>query len=77
MLRLSQYMNSVLADSMMDIQFHLVPLHMQVSYSTVLDQMHLPGPGFTDLYSEHVDHAVTVLHRFQLTTSDAKASSTS
>ena len=39
MLRLSQYMNSVLDDSMMDIQFHLAPLCMQVSYSTVLDQM--------------------------------------
>ena len=32
-------MNSVLADSMKDIQFHLAPLRMQVSYSTVLDQM--------------------------------------
>ena len=35
----SVYMNSVLADSMMDIQLHLAPLRMQVSYSTVLDQM--------------------------------------
>ena len=34
-----QYMNSILADPMMDIQFQLAPLHMQVSYSTVLDQM--------------------------------------
>ena len=52
-------LDSVLADSMMDIQFHLALCRMQVSYSTVLDKMlsgHLPGPGyagFTELYSEH------------------------
>ena len=32
-------MNSVLADSMMDIQFHLAPVRMQVGYFTVLDKM--------------------------------------
>ena len=69
-------MNSILADSMMDIQFHLVPLRTQVSYSMVLDQMHLPGPGFTNFYLEHIGHAVTIPHRFQQLASDAKASST-
>ena len=43
-------MNSILADSMMDFQFHLVPLRMQVSYSMVLaDQISLvPRPSKMD-----------------------------